>query len=221
MDADQITNSPTFDRVLRRLNDARDKLVDRNLRNKLIHTSLKNNRSRHLRIWDELSDQVFSCLLEQKKSMGFLFVPDPKDADESGLDDSESLLETSQELDDEILGNDPNRHTDNDLQTKHSREALEKKLRSLYYEATEYEEEQGVNILYLALGFLKWFESPNSDEERFAPLILIPVELKRDGAKDRYRICLRDEDMFTNVSLKIWLRAVSYTHLTLPTKRIV
>ena len=41
--------------------------------------------------------------------------------------------------------------------------------------------EQGITILYLAVGLLRWFESPHSDEEFLSPLALVPVKLERRG----------------------------------------
>lgn len=43
------------------------------------------------------------------------------------------------------------------------------------------EDEQGINILYLAIGFLRWFEDERSEVIREAPRILIPVSLERDS----------------------------------------
>ncbi len=196
-------NSPLLVRIQKRLAEARDRLVDRNLRNKLINTSLQNTRSKNIRVWGELSDQVFECLINEKKSMTFSF------AHEGNVEDAETetvdLLDHSDDADVDALAN-PHRHTDTVLETRLSKNGLERKLRSLFYEAADYEEEQGVNILYLALGFLKWYEDSNSDIERFAPLILLPVELTREGAKDRYKLQVRDEDLMTNVSLKLWLK---------------
>ena len=42
--------------------------------------------------------------------------------------------------------------------------------------------EQGVNVLFVAFGFLKWFEAEHSDEPRLSPLLLVPVCLERIGA---------------------------------------
>ena len=68
-------------------------------------------------------------------------------------------------------------HTDLFLQTNIGSDKLHDKLLKCFYEARTSEEEQGVSILYLACGFLKWRESPTSTVNRFAPLLLIPVEL--------------------------------------------
>ena len=54
----------------------------------------------------------------------------------------------------------------------------------------------------LAMGFLKWFESPNSDIAREAPLVLVPVSLERDNARSTMRLVMRDADLETNLSLQ-------------------
>jgi len=180
----------SLERVLRKLADARNKLVDRNLRNRLISTPLESDRTKSLRVWASESEQIFSTLLSQKRQMTFV----PISSEISSEDEQTELI--SSEIG--AVG-------DTFLQTKLTKTNLEKKLKSLFYESKEYEEEQGVNVLYIALGFLKWYEDANSDIVKYAPLVLLPVELSREGAKDRYKLKLRDEDIFTNVSLKLWL----------------
>ena len=43
--------------------------------------------------------------------------------------------------------------------------------------------------------------------ERFAPLILLPVDLERDSARGRFKLCFRDQDLEPNLSLKAMLKA--------------
>jgi very-short-patch-repair endonuclease len=68
-------------------------------------------------------------------------------------------------------------------------------------------EEQGVNILYIALGQLKWFERDQPDTPRYAPLVLVPVELHRDSVADRFHLHWREEDIEENLSLEAKLKA--------------
>lgn len=94
------------------------------------------------------------------------------------------------------------RHTDDKLQTMLSSEKLQKRLLKMYYDARTFEEEQGVNILFLALGFLKWNEPSKGGAERFAPLILVPVSLSRRSARTKFRVRYDDEEVITNLSLQ-------------------
>ncbi len=99
------------------------------------------------------------------------------------------------------------RHVDLHLQTRLSSERLQARLLEMYYDSQTYEQEQGTSILYLATGFLKWYESPTSDKVRFAPLLLLPVDLERSSVRSRFKVRLRDADITTNLSLQAKLKA--------------
>ena len=86
-------------------------------------------------------------------------------------------------------------------------EPLEKRLLKLFREARTFEEEQGVNILFLAIGFLNWFEDARSEERCSAPLLLVPVSLERRQGRSFFVMRGRDDDMIVNVSLGEKLRA--------------
>ncbi len=92
------------------------------------------------------------------------------------------------------------------MQTSLSSERLQARLLSIYYDAQTFEQEQGVSILYLAMGFLVWYESPSSDKARHAPLLLIPVDLERQTAASRFHLKYREEDITTNLSLQAKLK---------------
>ncbi|MCO4756091.1 MAG: DUF4011 domain-containing protein, partial [Bacteriovoracaceae bacterium] len=98
------------------------------------------------------------------------------------------------------------RHTDSKLQTKLLEDALDKRLLKISTEASTYYEEQGIDILYLALGFLTWFEDKNSDLPRNAPLVLIPVALERSSAKERFKIRFTEADLGENLTLAAKLK---------------
>ncbi len=55
--------------------------------------------------------------------------------------------------------------------------------------------EQGVNVLFVAFGFLKWFEAEHSDEPRLSPL-LVPVCLERIGATAPWKLSLDEDEPF-------------------------
>ncbi len=46
-------------------------------------------------------------------------------------------------------------------------------------------EENGANTLYIALGLLRWYETPASEKPRYAPLLIIPVEIIKKSAQKR------------------------------------
>jgi len=85
--------------------------------------------------------------------------------------------------------------------------ALSDSVLSLYRSAKTSMEENGANTLYLAMGFLKWFESDASEKAHYAPLVLIPVDIIRKSAQRGYVIRQRDEEPQFNVTLLEMLRA--------------
>lgn len=72
-------------------------------------------------------------------------------------------------------------------------EQLHDRLFHLAREAESAQQEQGCDILYVALGLVEWVgrdEKPAS----YAPLVLVPVELVRRNAREAYRLKPRDDD---------------------------
>lgn len=61
--------------------------------------------------------------------------------------------------------------------------------------------ETGVHCLYLGFGLLRWFESPTSEKELLAPLLLVPVDLKREGADAPWLLSLYEDTVSTNFTL--------------------
>ncbi|MBQ8884846.1 MAG: DUF4011 domain-containing protein [Clostridia bacterium] len=69
----------------------------------------------------------------------------------------------------------------------------------------EADEESGTKILYLALGFLKWY-SREDGGEKFAPLVLQPVSLKRAKGGAGYEIAASDDEFSVNSTLLEFLK---------------
>lgn len=67
-------------------------------------------------------------------------------------------------------------------------------------------EENGANTLYIGLGFLKWYETPSSEKPRYAPILLIPVEIVRKSAQKGYVIRSREEETIINITLLEMMR---------------
>jgi very-short-patch-repair endonuclease len=187
---------------------ARHELLDLTARNRLINTSRSPSKSGRLEIVDEISQEVFRHLFTENKVMSFL----PKagsaaEGTEEPQTDEDLYLFAQPDDENEFDANGlAARHTDNKLQTRLTSEGLQRRLLKLFYESRTYEEEQGVSILYLVLGFLKWYESDKSDKERFAPLLLIPVELERKTAGARFTLRYAGDEITTNLSLQAKLK---------------
>ena len=191
-------------------------LLELSARNRLIHTPLETKKPGWIQIDGERSDQLFDLLVRQSKSMTFL----PKAVDDAtsdvekfrlAFDDPNNNASNSEDYnsDEELITSateESDGHTDLILQTNIAPDKLHDRLLKCFYEARTSEEEQGVSILYLACGFLKWRESPSSTVNRYAPLLLIPVELSRNNARSKFRLKFRDDEIVTNLSIQARLQ---------------
>ncbi len=187
--------------VVKRIQQSRRELLDLSARNRLISTPYESSQGRKIDVVDERSEEVFRLLVRDRKAMSFL----PGAGEDEKADGPSGQLA---QPDDESRANgmpDP-RHTDSRLQTRLTSERLQARLLTMYYDAQTYEQEQGVSILYLAIGFLKWYESDSSDKARFAPLLLVPVDLERPSAASRFHLRYREDDITTNLSLQAKLK---------------
>src|SRR5215213_10139726 len=185
-----------------RLESARTELLDLGLRNPLLN--YRTLRGRGLEIIDEIAAQVFRLLVRDGKAMSFL----PAQEDKA----SDLLSQPEEDMEGDLAA----RHTDLRLQTALSSAQLQSRLLATYYAARTFIEEQGVNILFIALGMLKWYEADNSQTELRAPLLLIPVELERSNARERFRVRYTEEEVGENLSLAAKLKERGITLPALP-----
>lgn len=184
--------------INRKLELARIELLDMGLRgNTLLHL---RPGAKNLEVIDEISHEVYQILVEQQKAMTFAAIPDELVTEDDKIDDTQPLPKLLEVM----YGG--SRHTDTKLQTKLIDSTLDKRLLKISTEATTYYQEQGIDILYLALGFLTWYEDKSSDKARKAPLVLIPVALERSSAKERFKLCYTQADLGTNLSLAAKLK---------------
>jgi very-short-patch-repair endonuclease len=178
-------------RVAKSLLDARRELIDLTRRNRLLHTPRTGSRPHCLEILAADPNTLFVGLRRDNKKCPF-------------APGSERPAEEAPAAAGEIHTAPVSRS--NALQTKLDAEKLERKLLKLYLEARTFEEEQGVSILFLAMGFLNWFEEERSEIPSSAPLLLVPVALERKQGRDPFILHGREDDMLMNVSLAEKLR---------------
>ena len=195
------------------LNKSRQALLDLSTRNRLLSLPQRAS-SKLLNFYDELTPEIYRLLVADGKSLGFLpgrvSQPGgaPGEAAEPADDNEEISLALPQPEDDEPDQRGvASRHRDLKLQTRLSSERLQHNLLEMYYDAKTFVEEQGVNILFLALGQLQWRDKNAPDKERFAPLILLPVKLERKSAAERFNLSWLQEDAAENLSLAAKMKA--------------
>jgi very-short-patch-repair endonuclease len=189
------------------IEQARKELVDPSRRNRLLHAPLSGKRPWCLAVSGHSADVVFNRLYWQETFRGFAFAPKPD------VEGDVSLLEASKpvslgEVNGEGVVLSPRKSSSAPhLQTKLDAGKLEKRLTKIFREERTLEEEQGISTLFLAIGFLKWSESEQSEEASYAPLILVPVSLIRARGKEGFLLTGRDDEIVVNVSLLEKLRS--------------
>lgn len=92
------------------------------------------------------------------------------------------------------------------LHTIYDQKTLNTVLTKIYRSARTSMEENGASTLYLAMGLLRWFERKSSKTERYAPLVLVPIEIIRKSASKGYVLRMRDEDAQINITLLEFLK---------------
>lgn len=81
-----------------------------------------------------------------------------------------------------------------------------RRLTELYRAARNALEENGTNTLFAAVGILEWRETEHSDRVLRAPLLLVPVELRRKSVLEGFSLRRIDEETRLNVTLMEMLR---------------
>jgi very-short-patch-repair endonuclease len=217
---------------LRALHNLRMRLLDLTARNRLIN--FRHTKAGSLRIIDELPNQLTETLLSETE-MRFAAIPEPTeeeliaagylafDEEKHGLvrqKNDPSAEEWAKHLGFAIAyevpefspEEDAGKHTDNAIQTLLYPYEMEARLKNLLSQSESAIQEMGANILYLAFGFLEWFDSPSSDVARVAPLFLMPVRLNKGRLNPltstyEYTLQYSGEDIIPNLSLREKLRA--------------
>ena len=167
------------------LQKTREILLDLTLRNGLLSFQTKKRSS--IRIIDEISRELFDIVVQKRKKMRFL----PQD--DSSLNAEQTLKEEAKPAD---------RHTDQLLQTELAKKDLQVRMTHIYRQAKTIFEEQGYSVLYLALGFLHWKENGSAQKLSHAPLVLIPVELKRKKVSAPFELTWNEAELSPNISLE-------------------
>jgi very-short-patch-repair endonuclease len=214
------------------LEELRKRLLDLTRRNKLLN--FRHGKS-SLRVVDELPDELFKRL-KNGTSLIFRPVPEPprgrsvspskeantlpmkiitspeEKSEQSGRKVSATEyakqlgIRTSYDLPQAGEEHNPN-HFDTGIQTLHYPDDLEAILRKIGASARTAIEESGTNMLYLIFGFLEWYESHDSNDPVYSPLVTLPIELTKDkpsrkfGGMFEFSVEGTGEDLLTNLSL--------------------
>jgi hypothetical protein len=95
-------------------------------------------------------------------------------------------------------------HSDQALQTLKFPDELETVVGKLFDDARLAVQEMGLSTLFLAFGFIEWYESDDSDRKAFAPLLLLPVRLDIERVRGHqvFYLSSREDTAEPNLSLQ-------------------
>ena len=166
------------------------KLLDFSLRNNLLNTRLGKRVVPFISFGiDRLEDHL-------QNGEDYQITPCPStrmEPSQHGMFDSAHQATQHQALVTELIN-------DNKIVSYLTEKELQDGLKYIYRTARTAIEENGANSLFLTLGMLKWYETTKSEQPRFAPILLLPVDIIR-RAGNNYVVRKRDEDIMLNITL--------------------
>ena len=92
------------------------------------------------------------------------------------------------------------------LHAIYTRSELKVSLTKIYRSAKSSLDENGASTLYLVLGLLRWHEDKKNAPARYAPIVLVPVDIVRKSANAGFALQMRDEDSQINITLLEFLK---------------
>ena len=186
------------DPLIRQLELARRDLLELSTQNRLLHTKREQTRGASVEVKDEVAAEIFRMLVTEGKELQF--EQGVEEEDESGTKRRTTKKRSKKKVEE------TDKAKDNLLHTEFESEELDRRLVSLFSDANASFQEKGINVLFLAMGFLRWYEADEPEKAHDAPLLLVPVTLERTRGSSRYTLRYNGDDIETNLTLQIRLK---------------
>ena len=107
---------------------------------------------------------------------------------------------------------------DDSLQTLKYPDELESIMEKISSDARLAEQEMGVSTLFLAFGFLEWYEADDSDKKAYAPPLLLPVNVERRKVRGKMSTTSQHEkalERLISASRSSWRKDTTVSYQTL------
>jgi DNA polymerase III delta prime subunit len=183
----------------------RSRLIDLSLRNRLLN--FKFTKSSTVQFTEPSMDALFDFLAKKNNPMAVIC---PEFRDEMNAPDAGArecvLKDRIAVLPGQVLLSTLNPNT-------------EKVLYQTRLKARTFMQEQGVNVLYVTFGILKWTEKEGDERVISSPLVLLPVQLGKK-AFNPYMLARFGDAAVLNPSLVLKMRADQGIDLPLPPEEI-
>lgn len=188
----------TREKAATRIDQWKSRLLDLSLRNRLINF---RETTGTVQILSAAPDKVEDELAAERE---LALQPRPRVMSED--DPRNAAAYTRQQKADALLD-----HLREELGHRRLHSALDesdhnRRLTELYRAARTSLEENGTNTLFAAVGMLEWRETEASDRVFRAPILLVPVELRRKSVLEGFSLRRIDEETRLNVTLMELLR---------------
>ncbi|EHA60517.1 DUF4011 domain-containing protein [Synechococcus sp. WH 8016] len=195
--------------LLAKLEAQRKLLLDLGGRNKLINfkhsgPTSRSKKQNYLRIADEVPEIILKKLDQQSRLQ--LIAKPPENAYEVDL----TLLTDISTL--------SSQHSDDFIQVIEEEPVFSLSCEKLRSENRLSLQERGINTLNIAIGFLHWYESRGSigTEERFSPLVLLPVQISREKSTNGYIYFVDGGEDDPSINISLWRKLSEDEGLQLP-----
>ncbi|MGR3436922.1 MAG: DUF4011 domain-containing protein, partial [Shimia sp.] len=168
---------------------------------KLLDLSLRN---RLLNFRDTQGALTLAChdvpRLEDELTEGrsFKLVSLPDENPRLGRDPDQYRRETGEDIDARVIRDALDR---GELCSPLPGDQMRKRLIALYRKARSDLSEGGTNTLFLAVGFLRWKQSETATKDHRAPLLLLPVTLRRASASSPFTLVHQGDEVRFNLTL--------------------
>ena len=154
-------------------------LLDLGKRNRLVN--FKEGKRNNVKITSPSIEEMYNLIVGGERSLQFPYAK-RVEIDENGEESYDAIIE-------------------GDIETSRAIGDLQKTLRALRLKAKTSIEEQGINILYLTFGSIKWKENDSSEIYITSPLVLVPVSLSIESATSPFVLSIHDDEIVVNPSL--------------------
>lgn len=190
----------------------RKRLLDLSSRNALLNYKFPKGKS--IQFVAITPNQIFD-MINRNVAIDLLAVPTPTDIqlknyylnNEPSDTDKKNLIPSAEKWAKYLAVDNLPTDVENVLRTLLYSKDLDTRAKHIRQQSESAISETGSNILYLAIGFLEWKESQDSDLKRLAPLFTIPVKIEKklkskQGGYDCYQIKMLDDGLISNVTLQ-------------------
>ena len=171
-------------------------LLDLSLRNNLLNLSMTRNMLQLI----DVDINLLEDTLSEGKSFSIMNNPNTEVLGKYNI--LKEPIHSSKELFQFANSELKNNH----LLTYYHQKDLDNILNYINKNAKQSIEENGSSTLFLGIGLMKWFDRKTPSQSRFAPILLLPVELNRKSLNSKFELKSCGDESMINITLLEYLR---------------